>query len=106
MARKRLKSSRALSVSPLNPAIHFILFLALAFVLVVIVSALMKQASDNARAALLCPQTAVNQTNVVEELSARCPNGVQFTKDNNGCGVWVCKTTPRVTLPSPKASGK
>ncbi len=90
MAKKRRAS--AFSVSPLHPSVHFILFLVLAFVLVVVVGYVMQQTAKATRARLLCPQVATDQVRLVEELSHRCPTGVVYATDQNGCGVWVCKT--------------
>jgi hypothetical protein len=100
MARKRARPhARTSYISPLSPAIHFILFLVLAFILVVIVGVVMQQSAASTRAALMCPQSKVDQAKLIEELSARCPSGVEYTKDANGCQVWVCKLPPQV-IPS------
>ncbi|RJR29770.1 hypothetical protein C4564_01665 [Candidatus Microgenomates bacterium] len=93
MAKKRHHFS-PLALSPINPSLHFILFLAIAFVLVMIVAVVMQQTSARARANLFCPQSNVDQRALIENLSANCPYGVEYTKDANRCGVWVCKNAP------------
>lgn len=70
---------------------HFIIFLVLAFVLVMFVAVVMQQTASRTRATLMCPNSN-NDANSISELSNRCPDGVTYTKDANGCAVWVCKT--------------
>lgn len=90
MARKKRSFSRK-SLSPLHPYLHYILFLVMALILVVVVAVVLQQTSSATRAKLVCPNSTTDPVKTVEELSARCPNGVEYTKDANGCGVWVCK---------------
>ncbi|HCM37941.1 MAG: hypothetical protein UV61_C0003G0066 [Candidatus Gottesmanbacteria bacterium GW2011_GWB1_43_11] len=99
MPRRKSRSSSNSFISPINPSLHFVIFLILALVLVVVVAAAMQKTSTDTRALLVCPQQSTDQVRLVEELSKRCPYGVQFVKDQNNCGVWVCRTSP-----APKAT--
>lgn len=74
----------------------------MAFILVVVVALVTKQVSSAARARLLCPLSQSDQTQVVQDLSSRCPLGIKYERDNNGCGVWVCKNIPGKPSVSPK----
>lgn len=91
MAKKRSHSERSGIISPLNPALHYIVFLILALVLILVVAGLLQKTAQTTRARLVCPQAAVDPVKLVEELSRRCPTGVEFVQDNNTCGVWVCR---------------
>lgn len=95
MTKKR--SARSFSYSPIHPSLHFVLFLVLAFILVMFVAVVMQQTSTAARARLMCPKSN-NTTNSIAELSKRCADGVEYTKDANGCSVWVCKLTSEATI--------
>lgn len=82
------------NISPINPSIHFILFLCLALVLVVIVTVIMKQTGESAKATLMCPnqaKTEAEQVNLIKNLSLRCKYGVEYFRDANGCYTWDCK---------------
>lgn len=102
MASKSRRSKRKYFISPINPSLHYIIFLVMAFILVVVVAQVTKQVSSAARARLLCPLSQSDQTQVVQELSSRCPVGIKYERDNNGCGIWVCKNTPVKLSASPK----
>jgi hypothetical protein len=79
-------------VSPLNPSIHFVLFLLIAFLLVVFIAFVMKQTAASTRAIFACPLgDQANNVSLVQQLSRQCSAGVEYTKDANGCGIWVCK---------------
>ncbi|HCS78510.1 TPA: hypothetical protein DIV55_02070 [Patescibacteria group bacterium] len=64
----------------------------MAFILVMIVAAVMQQVTTSTRAKLVCPQSRMDERALVQNLSQRCTTGVEYTKDINGCGVWLCKT--------------
>jgi len=64
----------------------------MAFILVMIVAAVMQQVTTNTRAKLVCPQALTDERALVQKLSQQCASGVEYSKDANGCGVWVCKT--------------
>lgn len=100
---KRKKSARVsiANISPINPSVHFVLFLILALVLVVIVGYVMQQTAIATRARLLCPQSQTDPKDLISELSRRCADGVEYVTDSNGCNVWVCRKIPKV-IGSPK----
>lgn len=108
MASRKTKRSGGksfLGVSPLDPSIHFVLFLVIAFILVVVVAVVMRATAESTRAALMCPNMRANNSAAsIEALSRQCPEGVQYVKDKNGCKVWVCKT-PMVGGTVPFESG-
>ena len=64
----------------------------MAFILVMIVAAVMQQVTTSTRAKLICPQAQTDERTLVQQLSQQCPSGVEFGTDANGCGVWTCKT--------------
>lgn len=91
MAKKKYRSS-VNYISPIHPSLHFLIFLVLAFILVVVVAVFMRATAVQTRARLLCPQTALDEREVVQDLSRRCgSSGIQYAKDANGCGMWICK---------------
>ncbi len=90
MAKRKIPRSLK---TPLNPKIHYVLFLILALILIVVVGVVMQQTAADTRARLVCPNQPEDPVNLVENLSHQCPNGIQYTKDANGCGVWVCRNT-------------
>ena len=81
---------------------HFVLFLILALILVVIVGYIMQQTAITTRARIMCPQSETDPKDLISELSKRCTNGVEYVNDLNGCGVWTCRLPQ--TLPSPRNS--
>ncbi len=95
MAKPRYNRRNILS--PLNPALHYVVFLALALLLIAIVAYVMQQTATDTRARLVCPQYTSDPVKLIEELSLRCPNGVKKTTDQNKCTVWVCNS-PNPTI--------
>lgn len=100
----RLRRKSTASISPIHPALHYILFLVLALILVLIVGFMMQKTARDTRARLVCPQINEDPVKLVEELSRRCPDGVVRTRDANGCTVWVCKLPQPAQVPASKPS--
>ena len=89
---KRRSHSRVRYLSPINPSIHFILFLILALFLVIIVAGIMQRTGQSIRASLICPK--LNLTEKVSEVKLGCPDQkVTVTLDANRCPVVTCTTT-------------
>lgn len=92
MAKKKSRSSRGSITSPINPSIHFVLFLILALFLVIIVAGIMQRTSQNIRASLICPQ--VNLAQQAQEVKLGCPDSkIRLGVDDNRCPVWECAIT-------------
>jgi len=100
MAKRNHRSS---NISPINPSLHFLLFLVMALILIVVVANVMTEVSKNTRAAIVCPQNNQDQVAVIENLSRNCKYGVSYTTDGNNCKTWVCKPAP---IASPKVTKK
>ncbi len=98
MAKKKSRSVKNNFISPINPSIHYALFLVLALILVIVVAIVMQKTATETRARLMCPMTKQNLALVLEETNRRCKYGVQLSKDANGCDVWVCKMTSPIPL--------
>lgn len=87
-------------MSPLHPALHYAVFLVLALILVVVVAVILQRTASDTRARLVCPQVATDPVQLVEELSRRCPAGVEYVTDQNGCDVWVCRLPKTSVAPT------
>lgn len=72
--------------SPIDPSIHFILFLGLALVLVVLVASLLIDTSKKTRAYLFCPK----QDAIPQQIAQDCRYGIELVEEN-GCQFWKCK---------------
>ena len=102
MKRKRSASHRStMSMSPIHPSMHFVLFLVLALVLVVFVGYIMQQTAISTRARVMCPQSQIDPKDLISQLSRTCAYGVEYVTDSNGCAVWVCRKAPPVVSPLP-----
>lgn len=90
MARRKSRSS---FISPIDPSMHFVLFLIMALLLVVVVAAVMMQTGRNARALFICPQ--VTQGALADKVRA-CPKPytVKMVLDDNRCPVPDCVLRP------------
>ena len=99
MARKKSHKGSIASLSPINPSVHYLLFLILALLLVIVVAGIMQKTASDTRAWLMCPKI-----NDVGDLARHCPEGVEYVKDENNCGVFVCKL-PKTEKPKPSAPG-
>lgn len=78
-------------LSPINPSLHYILLLVMALFLVIVVAIMMQKTAVDTRAKLICPNMG-NTNQTLQVLKAQCPDGVEYTKDQNGCGTWICRT--------------
>lgn len=85
------RKSARVSISPIHPSLHFVLFLVLALVLVVVVALVMREASKATRASLVCGTPAEDPAKVIENLSIQCKYGIRLEKDANDCYVWSCR---------------
>ena len=76
-------------VSPIDPSMHFILFLVMALLLIVVVAAVMMQTGKNARALFICPR--VTQTQPTGKIRT-CPKpySVKIIQDDNKCPLPQC----------------
>lgn len=86
MARKHRKF-----ISPIDPRIHFLLFLVMALILIVFVAAVLQDTTSQARAFLMCGS---QRTQFTEQARSCGPYGYTIEKDRNGCVVPVCNTPP------------
>jgi len=92
MARK--KSSGLAFFSPIDPSMHFVLFLIMALLLVFVVAAVMMQTGKNARALFVCPQ--VTQGAIADKVrSCPKPYTVKMVLDDNRCPVPECVLKPQ-----------
>ena len=76
-------------ISPIDPRIHFLLFLIMALILVVFVGAVLQDTSSDARAFLFCPKKAADQ---LAQIRACQPYGYKLSKDANGCDAVICES--------------
>jgi hypothetical protein len=76
-------------ISPIDPRIHFLLFLAMTLILIIFVAVVLQNTSSRARAYLVCG----NSYKVVEQAAGCKPYGYKLTKDQNGCVVAECDMT-------------
>lgn len=76
---------------------NFIIFLSLAFILLVIVLGAMKNVSLDlrSRAGLACPQITLPR-------AEDCPGGWTFKRNTNGCLAFFCGPQPTTGKPSTK----
>jgi hypothetical protein len=91
MAKRKKSRSSSLDLSPIHPKLHYVLFLALALILVIAVAYVLQLTAADTRARFACPQYSSDPVKQVEEMSRRCPYGVQYVQDANKCRVWVCR---------------
>lgn len=77
-------------VSPIDPRMHFPLFLIMVLILVIFVGAVLQNTSADARAFLFCPK---NNTDHLNQIKACEPYGYTLGKDTNGCTVVLCDST-------------
>lgn len=92
MARKKTRNKTNKFLAPINPGLHYVLFLVIGLGVLGVVTLFSLQAVKQTRAKFICPQANVDQQQLFRELSLRCLYGVEYTTDDNGCGVWICKT--------------
>jgi len=90
MAKKSARSNAF--VSPVDPRIHFVLFLVMVLILVVVVGAVMQQQSARARAFLMCPnRNLLSETDIAQKRKGcPAPYKLNLTKDADGCVAVEC----------------
>ena len=80
MARRSRSRRR---ITPINTQLNFIIVLALAFFLVIAVSAVMNQVAIRTRANIVCGPTPTLP-------AEKCETGWSFARDADGCAVFRC----------------
>ncbi len=90
MAKRRSRKSLGRVLAPINPSVHFLLFLILALFLVIIVAGLMKQTGSQIRAKFFCPTTNFN----LSEAYQACNGKFKMSKDDTGCPIYECLVSP------------
>lgn len=92
---RRTRRSAARLTAPINPSVHFLLFLIMALFLIIIVAGLMKQTGSQIRARFFCPATNFS----LSEGYRACGGKFKVGKDATGCPIIECNV-----LPAPEAT--
>jgi hypothetical protein len=90
MAKRKPRRHSSNIITPINPSVHFLLFLIMALFLIIIVAGLMKQTGSDIRAKLFCPKTNFDVTAAYQA----CGGKFKVIKDATGCPAYECLVMP------------